>query len=67
MKLLPYLQAKRGRAALIAAKTGLAPQTLSQLAHGKQRPSVETIDAIAKATAGECRCCDWFPLAKVRK
>jgi len=67
MKLATFLAAKRGRAAELAAKSGISPTTLSQLAHGKQRPSVETIDAIAKATCQEVAPQDWFPLAKVRK
>lgn len=61
MNLLQHLQAQRGRAAVVARRSGLTPAFLSQIARGVRPAPAERCVAIEQATYGAVRRWDLRP------
>ena len=67
MKLREWLDKSGMDDAEFAEKIGKSPSFVSYLASGSKRPSLDTIDEIARVTKGEVTANDFMRKARPRK
>ncbi len=62
MQLADYLRINDIRLVDFSARTGLAPSSISKLASGANRPTLETMRVIQEATKGDVMPADFMAL-----